>query len=561
MSVKAALGQVKVEQPSDLVEARQAVKLLVEQLGFDRFDQVQLATGASELGRAVIAHGGGHLAVSLSRTAPPRLVIEVRLATGGSPRGDLESSEGFLAARRLIGGAPDGVRLPAVSRLLPSAAKGINADAIEAVLRREPRDPYEEVANQNAEVLGLLDDLRRKDVEIASLNVELEETNRGVLALYSELDERAEAVHKASEDRSRFLSNVTHELRTPLSSILALCRLFEADQGTLGPEHIKQVGYIQKSAQDLYDFVSDLLDLAKIDAGKVEVRPAEFAVADLFSALRGMFRPLTTDPELALRFELGEVPPLRTDESKVAQILRNLVSNGLKFTERGVVTVSAQHDEAAGMVVFRVSDTGPGIPGADLERIFEEFVQVGSGTRRRARGSGLGLPLSRNLAGLLGGTLTVESEVGVGTTFTLRIPCKYSRVPGVGGTVLVVDDDDVSRYVVKEHLEDAGWRVIEASDGEMALALAAEGSTDALVLDLIMPGMSGFEVLDRLGEDPRTSGIPVAIRTSLPTRDIDPESVSRAVGVFSKDDPTLQPLLDAISTATDSARLSISRDE
>lgn len=545
MTARAEAARLRLRESADLVEARQAMRRLAEHLGYDRFDQVQLATGASELGRAVMTHGGGELAICFSNGRPARLVIEVHGTDAAAA--DLELSPEFLAARRLIGGsADDGGRAGGVtlSRLLPSGRRELDTTAIKAVLRRPPADLQAEVAAQSAEIVGLLEELRRRDAE-------LEETNRGVLALYSELDERAEAVRQASDERSRFLSNVTHELRTPLSSILALSRLLQEDPTALTPDHLKQVGYIQKSAQDLYDFVSDLLDLAKVEAGKVEVHPVQFEVADLFGALRGMFRPLAVDPDVNLTFELAKIPSLTTDEGKVAQILRNLVSNGLKFTEHGGVKVSAKYDELADMVVFEVRDTGLGIPEADRERIFEEFVQVGPGQRPSGRGSGLGLPLSRHLAELLGGTLTVNSEVGAGSEFTLRIPPIYrASGPAAGAQViLVVDDDDVSRYVVREHLERAGWRVVEAATGEMALALAREGTAAGIVLDLIMPGMSGFEVLDRLGDDPASSAVPVAIRTSLPVSDIDPRSVDRAVGVFSKDDFSLEPLLNALTGA------------
>jgi signal transduction histidine kinase/CheY-like chemotaxis protein len=416
-------------------------------------------------------------------------------------------------------------------------------------------DPYTELHHQDAEILRLLEEVRRRDTELECINRELEETNRGVLALYTELDDRAESIRQISNERAHFLTNVTHELRTPLSSITALCRLLlTAGDDALGDEQARQVRYIEKSTQDLLDFVSDLLDLAKVEAGKVAVRPAPFEAEELLAALRRMFRPLAADANVLLTFESSAVPTLDTDENKVSQILRNLISNALRFAERGEVRVSALHDAETDEVLFIVADTGIGIAPIDLDRIFDEYVQVEAGRGSRERSSGLGLPLSRRLAQLMGGSITAASEVGVGSTFRLRFPRMYSpRLSRSGaradasGYILVVDDDNISRYVAKEFLERLGWRVLEAASGEMALRLAGEGECRAIILDLVMPGMSGFEVLQRLGDQPDTAAIPVVVRTSLALSDIELSSVARALGVFSKSQDSMERLVDVIA--------------
>jgi two-component sensor histidine kinase len=229
----------------------------------------------------------------------------------------------------------------------------------------------EELRQQNADLLRTLDELRQRQEDLSRLNRELEDTNRGVVALYAELDERADHLRRADEVKTRFLSNMTHEFRTPLNSILALTRLvLERVDGELSVEQERQIHYIRKSAENLSELVNDLLDLAKVEAGKIVVRPAEFEVRNLFGALRGMLRPLLLNTSVNLVFDEPEgIPSLCTDEGKVSQILRNFISNALKFTEQGEVRVSARlsedgrHDgrEDARKVVFSVADTGIGI--------------------------------------------------------------------------------------------------------------------------------------------------------------------------------------------------------
>jgi len=258
--------------------------------------------------------------------------------------------------------------------------------------------------------------------EMELLRRELDDTNRGVIALYAELDERAAELQRVSQSRERFVRATGHELRTPISAIIALSRLLlDRVDGDLTPEQAKQVSLLHDSAQQLSAFIDDLLDLARVDAGRVPVEVSRFAAADLFSALRGIFRPLLTNPEVKLSFEEPAGPiEMSSDERKVGQILRNLVSNALKFTERGEVRVRAERRGEE--VAFAVADTGIGIAPKDLEVIFEEFGQLRSPVQRRVKGTGLGLPLSRRLAELLGGRIEVTSAVGVGSTFTLLLP-------------------------------------------------------------------------------------------------------------------------------------------
>src|SRR5690606_29686600 len=229
------------------------------------------------------------------------------------------------------------------------------------------------VLQQNQELLATLAELNARQDELIQLTRELEDTNRGMVALYAELDEKADYLRRADEMKSRFLSNMSHEFRTPLSSIRALSRLLlDRTDGELTSEQEKQIAFILRQSESLSELVNDLLDLAKIEAGKIEVRPAKFDVGELFSALRGMLRPLLVTQRVDLVFEQ---PPERlvmeTDEAKVSQILRNFISNALKFTEAGEVRVWTEILPGGESVRFSVRDTGIGIAPEHQRIIFE----------------------------------------------------------------------------------------------------------------------------------------------------------------------------------------------
>lgn len=274
---------------------------------------------------------------------------------------------------------------------------------------------------------NLIEQLRGEN---QSLRAELEETNQGVLALYAELDTQAEQLRQASDLKSRFLSYMSHEFRTPLGSIRSITRLLKDEMdGPLSPEQHKQVLFISGAAGELSDMVDDLLDLAKIEAGRITISPAWFDMLDLFAALRGMFRPIVDGSAVDLIFEEPEdMPRLYTDDKKLAQILRNFISNALKFTQTGEVRISARAENDT-EVRFAVTDTGIGIPGDLHGNLFEDFVQIDTPLQKRLRGTGLGLSLCKRFAELLGGRVGVESKPGVGSTFYVVIPVAISTEP------------------------------------------------------------------------------------------------------------------------------------
>jgi len=422
----------------------------------------------------------------------------------------------------------------------------------------------DELRDQNQELLRTLDELRARQQELATLNRELDDTNRGVVALYAELDEKADHLRRADEVKTRFLSNMSHEFRTPLNSILALSRiLLDRTDGDLTQEQEVQVTYIRKSAESLFELVSDLLDIAKVEAGKITVRPTEFEVAALFGALRGMLRPLLVSTSLHLIFDDPvDIPPVVSDEGKVSQILRNFISNALKFTEAGEVRVSAQLEDPC-FVTFRVSDTGIGIAPDDQETIFQEFAQVDNKFQRKVKGTGLGLPLSRKLAQLLGGTVELESELGLGSTFSLRIPLVYNGAKNVEPSktgalpafssqdsrlpVLLVEDHFETRLIYERYLHGSPWYAVSARSLREAVNALRNLTPVAIILDVLLEGEDTWDLLARLKSDPANASIPIFVAT-----DVDDEGKAMALGAdaFARKPLTRALLLDTLNQLT-----------
>ncbi len=302
------------------------------------------------------------------------------------------------------------------------------------------------------------------------------------------------------------MSNMSHEFRTPVHSIQALAGLLlDRADGELSAEQERQVTFIRKAADGLSELVSDLLDLAKIEAGKTVVHPSEFTVPVLFGTLRGMLRPLLVSEAVQLVFEdAADLPPLHTDEGKVSQILRNFISNALKFTERGHVRVSARCSADGRSITFRVADTGIGLAAEDQERIFHEFTQIDSPLQRRVKVTGLGLPLCRNLAELLGGRVSVTSVLGQGSEFAFEIPIAYSvpDQPPVadwsgGGRlpVLVVEDRPETLLLYEKYLSGSRFGIVAARNLREARAALLRVPPRAIVLDILLGGEDGWEFL------------------------------------------------------------------
>ena len=409
----------------------------------------------------------------------------------------------------------------------------------------QPSSALDELRRQNQDLISALDDLKQQKDQLLLLNAELQETNRGVMALYgelsdeleqtnrgvvalyAELDEKSERLRAASESKDRFWANISHELRTPLNSIIGLTRLLAepAPDGTaLDAERLYQTELIRNSGSTLLALVNDLLDVAKAESGQLHVDPAHVDLPALFGRLRGLARPMAEGKPVEVIVSADGVPAtILTDEVALTSILRNLLSNGIKYTDHGEVRLGAR--VTGPRLEVSVADTGIGIPAGLHAHVFEEFYQV-PGVRRG--GTGLGLPYARRLAGILGADLTLTSEPGAGTTVVLGLPL---RTPAVG-MVLLADDDAAFRGVLKGLLAGIADQVIEAENGTQALALIAANPVDLVLADMRMPGTDGTALLARL-----PAPVPAIVVTGA---DVPPPP--RAAAVLRKDELTRERL-------------------
>lgn len=528
---------------------RQSGRVAAAALGCDEADQVRFATALSELGREALAHGA-RASAAFGIAGDGSLVVEI----ARFPRAALEgtSRTGMDAARKLVGDVTvadgsDARTVTVTLRRAPGGAKlKLSAGALRAALvRTGAPGPLDELRLENQDLVSALEELNAKQDELVRLNGELEETNRGVMAmyaqladeleetnrgvvaLYAELDDKTVRLNEASDAKSRFLANVSHELRSPVNSVLGLVRLLLDPQADpLSEEQRKELGLIHGSAQELLRLVNELLDLAKAESGRLEPEIARVDLAEVFSELRGALRPLVR-PGVALEVEIPRLPPLETDRTLLTQVLRNLLTNAVKFTARGAVTLSARLT-ATYRVEIAVTDTGIGIGPADQPRVFEEFFQVRGPLQAGASGTGLGLPYARRVTETLGGQIRLESEVGRGSAFTVELPTQWEPLLGASrspehrdagepkvGTVLIVDDDDGFRVVLRGMLQGSAGQVIEARGGIEGLRLMRAAQPDLAFVDLRMPDLDGAGVLAEMSADPVLQAIPVVIVTSV----------------------------------------------
>lgn len=415
--------------------------------------------------------------------------------------------------------------------------------------------------------------LEQQQVELEQTNAQLEEQARemerqrdDLEAANAAIQAKAREVEQASRYKSDFLANMSHELRTPLNSSLILAKLLaDNPDENLTPDQVKYAQTIQSSGNDLLNLINDILDLSKIEAGHVEIRPEPVSVERVVNSLRQMFEPLAQNKGLALDIGIApDVPTvIETDQLRLEQVLKNLFANAIKFTERGTVSLFVRPAED-GRIALSVSDTGIGIAEDQQKRIFEAFHQADSTISRRFGGTGLGLSISRELARLLGGSIHLKSQPGSGSTFTIVIPKVYdalavrgttaakpplaesaitvtsavaqsapaskqvekSRISSSDATaiveddryqdrpgrkLLIIEDDQSFAYILRDLARDLNFQTLVAGTAYEAMELARQFLPSAIVLDIGLPDQSGLSVLDRLKSDVRTRHIPIHI--------------------------------------------------
>ncbi|MFB7032535.1 ATP-binding protein, partial [Streptomyces sp. NPDC056295] len=439
----------------------------------------------------------------------------------------------------------------------------------------------EELRIQNRQLLQALEESRAQQEELQRLNAELEETNQGVVALYSELsaeleetntgvvalyaelEDKTRQLRLASEAKTRFWANVSHELRAPVNSVIALARLLLApDADPLTEEQRQQMSLIAGSGSTLLALVEELLDVAKAESGRLEPHLVRTDLRTLLHQLRGTLRGMARDGVRLDIPDVEDVPELVTDEVMLTRVLRNLLSNGLKFTTAGEVRLTVGTEDRAGRpwFVFTTTDTGIGIAADQQDRVFEEFYQV-LGTHQRGQpGTGLGLPYARRLTGLLGGVLTLTSEPGSGTRVRVEIPaCPDLASPdapsGADGvrtdSLVVVDDDPTFVELLRPVLGRVARKVTEVSVSSRAVDVIRAERPDAVLIDLAMPAPDGYVLLQILARDPETAHIPVVVLTSTDPGDVDRSRLTHARAVLGK--THLTPERIALALALDPA--------
>lgn len=563
----AVLLRLDLANESDVFLVRQRGREVAAAVGLAAQDQIRVATALSDLSRDLVNPPTASAAV-VFRLAdrPPSLLIEIGPVADHTT---IEQGVGWQTSARLMDQVrhdEHGLRLV---KYLPTGAALPGQDELAGLRIRLGRlgrvSVLDELRAQNQELLRTLENLERNQAELTRMNAELEETNKGVLALYkqlsdeldqtnqgvvalyAELDDKSTQLTEANQAKTRFWSNISHELRTPINSVIGLAQLLAAPgSDELTAEQRRQVDLIHDAGRTLLALVNELLDAAKAESGQLVARLAPVRVDALFAQLRGLLRPLVASDDVELRIEDPDpLPTVLTDEVLLVRILRNLLSNGLKFTRAGEVRLTAQ---AVGeWLVFEVSDTGIGIPADQQAKVFEEFYQVRNELQVGHSGTGLGLPYSRRLTEILGGDLTLHSEFGVGTRLTLRIPLTDAHADALPqlDTVLVVDDAADYRRRIATLAADLAAQVIEASDGRSALAAVATHRPALILLDLRMPDMDGHEVLAELRRVPATSTVPVVIVTSADPSSLQPVD-DPTVAVLSKTDLSAESLRHAV---------------
>ncbi len=561
----------------DVFTVRQRGREIAEAMGLERQDQLRVAAALSDVGRDLVRRGVvAAVTFGVDEGPPTTLCVEFSWQ-GAAPERELPT--GWTTATRLLDAVHsthDAGRTAVTlvkhrPRTLPPLSEADLTLLRATVTARRAADPFDELRAQNQELIDTLENVETQRKELLRLNEELEETNRGVLALYkelsdeleetnrgvvalyAELNEKSTQLNAVNEAKTRFWSTISHELRSPINSVIGLTELLTAlGAEPLTDEQRRQVRFIADAGATLLALVNELLDTAKAESGRLVPQPTLVNLGEAFRHLRGTLRSTVRSERVAL---VIEEPPahtlLWTDETMLVRILRNLLSNSLKFTEHGEVRLRAEQDETGRYVLLTVADTGIGIPPDEVERVFEEFHQVRNPLQVGVTGTGLGLPYARRLTEILGGELTLRSEVAAGTTATVRLPVRDPHDPAMPdlGAVLVVDDDETFRRRMGALLAEFTDSVRYAADGRAAIDAITEDRPTLVCLDLYMPGMNGREVLAVLREKAEFRHLPVIVVTSAEPEALDLSSTGLGAALLLKSQLSAESLGLAITEA------------
>jgi len=433
---------------------------------------------------------------------------------------------------------------PETLEILNSSFSAINMAFSNLLANEETRRLNEEIKEKNVDLQNQKEELQSQTEELQVQSDELQEQN-------IELDMQKKEVEEANRLKSEFLSNMSHELRTPLNSIMALSRtLIMQAKDKISSEENKYLEIIERNGKNLLTLINDILDLSKIEAGKLEIALQTFSINSIIQNIKENLSSIAKEKEIKIYLVLADnLPKIESDAEKVYQILQNVIDNAVKFTQKGSVTISTDVDEK--QMVIKVVDTGIGVSQEELPYVFEEFRQADGSTSRQFEGTGLGLAIVHKLINRLGGKIEVQSELGKGSIFTIYLPLKWSgdiesekvttlskswelnqKEKAVKETsldenkniekekikenprILIVEDNEEAVVQIKIILEHEGYLVDVANSGQAALDYIEHTIPDGIILDLMMPEIDGFEVLENIRSTSRTADIPVLILTA-----------------------------------------------